>query len=170
MAASEDEVVASIAKEASRIEEDALYSSKGHFEAASVWSKLHLAIGLPAAAVSAIAGISAFNNLPTLAAILAAGVAALAAILTFLNPSDRAHLYHVAGTRFSAIRGEARRLREIELPSTHSVDHLSKQVGVLAKAKDDLNAGSPQIPRWAFERARKAIENGEASYSSDETQ
>ena len=33
--------------EAKRIEEDSLYSAKGHFFAASWWNKFHIWIGIP---------------------------------------------------------------------------------------------------------------------------
>ena len=33
--------------------------------------------------------------------------------------------------------------------------------------RNKLNQDSPQIPKWAFEKARKGIENGESKYLID---
>ncbi len=54
-----------IIEEAKRIEHDALYSAKGHYEAAERWTRFHLTIGIPTAILSAIAGAAAlaqFDN------------------------------------------------------------------------------------------------------------
>ena len=72
-----------IVKEAKRIEEDSLYSSKGHFYAAQFWTNLHLWIGIPTSIMAAIAGASAlsqFDNHQIVAGILAILVAALSAV------------------------------------------------------------------------------------------
>ena len=43
----------------------------------------------------------------------------------------------------------------------------SKRVVALSNERDDLNKRAPQIPRRAFERARRGIEEGEATYLAD---
>jgi hypothetical protein len=157
-------------REASRIEEDALYSARGHFEAAGRWAKLHLSIGLPSAVLAALAGVSAlseFEHHDLIAAILSISVAALTAVATFLNSSARQHSHHEAGTEFAALRNQARIYREIGIDTSSDVNSLVEELKILAKQRDDLNAGSPQIPRWAFRRARRAIDEGEAGYEAD---
>ena len=49
----------SLATEAGRIEEDCLYSARGHFEAAASWRRVHYGIGIPATVLAAVAGGSA---------------------------------------------------------------------------------------------------------------
>ena len=51
-----------VVKEAKRIEESLLFSSKGHFAAAHFWGNFHLWIGIPMVLFSAIAGASAFSQ------------------------------------------------------------------------------------------------------------
>ena len=82
--------------EARRIEEDCNHSSKGHYYGSKRWSKCHLAAGLPAAILGAVAGVSAFNGCPQLAGALAIFSAALTTTLTFLKPSERAENHRSA--------------------------------------------------------------------------
>ena len=102
-----------LALEAKRIEEDARFSSKGHFEAATAWDRWHLLIGLPTSIVAAIAGVSALSDLPVLAGILALLVATTSAVFTFLNPKERAAGHLRAGNAYKALQNDARIFREI---------------------------------------------------------
>jgi hypothetical protein len=157
-----------LASEASRIEEDALYSARGHFEAARGWSRLHYWLGIPTVVFASVAGASAVAENTTTAAALGILVAVLSALSTFLNPSDRSHQHHVAGTRFNEIRSKARVFREIEMKTPGSDPAvLVDTVKMLGGQRDEVNKASPQIPRWAFGRARKSIDGGEAAYSVD---
>jgi len=47
------------------------------------------------------------------------------------------------------------------------VENLTAELLALNERRNTLNSESPQIPRQAFERARKGIESGEASYAVD---
>ena len=160
-------IQAALEREAQRVEEDALYSAKGHFEAARRWNQVHFWIGLPAAVMSAGAGVSALSDEGLLAGVLALFVAALTATATFLNPSNRSTMHHQAGTQFNGVRNRARFFREIELGLGRTDADLALSLRELTKERDDLNVSSPQIPRWAFEKARRAIEAGEATYLVD---
>src|SRR5438477_7931952 len=110
-----EDLTAAMAAESSRIEEDALYSARGHFEAARRWRKAHFMLGIPTSLLAALAGASAFRSYELLAGVLAVIVAALSAVTTFLNPNARADRHHTAGSRFNTIRNEARLFREVEL-------------------------------------------------------
>lgn len=155
-----------IAAESKRIEEDALYSAKGHYEAARAWGGVHLSVGIPTAVLAAIASVSAFSDHAQLAGAVAMLVAALSAVSTFLNPSQRANAHHGAGNQFNSIRSRARILREIDIYRL-SVAELTDSVKALAAERDKCNQDSPVIPRLAFHHARKGIEAGEAGYAVD---
>ena len=152
--------------EANRIEEDSLYSSKGHFYAASVWSKVYSWTGVVASILAIIAGISALKQHELLAGILAILVGALSAITTFINPNKKASMHQDAGNRYNALRNRARIFHEIDI-ELHSEDELLTTLKNLSKRRDKLNMLSPLIPNWAFKRARKGIEEGEADYKVD---
>lgn len=156
-----------IRRECERLEEDSLYSARGHFEASRSWGRLHLIVGVPTAVLAALASISAFNSAPELAGALSILVAALSAVSTFLNPAEKSQGYHVAGAAFNGVRTRARLLREVKALSTLTDDELAQLLEQLVEEKDQLNLKSPPIPRQAFERARKGIEAGEASYTAD---
>ena len=160
-----------IIKEAKRIEEDSLYSAKGHFVAANFWTNFHLWIGVPTAIVSAIAGVSAlsqFDNHNIIAGTLAIIVAALVAVTTFLNPNEKADSHRNVGNTYNSLRNKARIFCEIDSCRENSDQEIIRHLKELAKQRDELNQNSPQIPRWAFKKARKGIEEGEADYKVDE--
>ena len=159
-----------IKKEAKRVEEDSLYSAKGQFVAASHWTRVHLWLGIPSAVLAAVAGVSAlpqfdYNNI--IAGVLAIIVATLTAITTFLNPNEKANSHLNAGNKYNSLGNEARIFFDIDCYQENSDAELTKQLKVLAKLRDELNQSSPQIPRWAYEKARKGIEEGEAEYKVD---
>ena len=155
-----------IEREAQRIEEDCTYSSKGYYNAAEGWSKVHLYIGIPTAILAAIGSGTAFSEWGIVAGAIGILTTALVAVATFLDPSQKNSSHRVAGDQYLALRNATRRFREIELPNL-LLDDAQTWIYDLAKRRDDLNAGSPQIPRRAFERARKGIEEGESRHAVD---
>jgi hypothetical protein len=163
---------AKIIKELKRIEEDAKHSSKSHFNAAQGWSNWHLWLGIPATFFSAIAGISALSQFDyhnVAAGIIALLVAGLTALITFLNPNERAEAHLTAGNAYNDLRNKARILYEIDA-DTLDDKALAERLKELDNKRSELNSGSPQPPRWAFEKGRKGIEEGEAEYEVDKTE
>jgi len=161
------ELVVKCQTEAMRLEEDALYSSKAHFEAGDCWKRLHLFLGIPAAVAATVAGISALKDYPTISAVLALSVAALSALITFLNPSARANSHLNAGNHDLSLRNRARMFCEIESVNPLDESELKNKLIQLSDRRDELNTGSPQIPRWAYLRAKRGIINGEATHKVD---
>ncbi|MBI4321876.1 MAG: SLATT domain-containing protein [Chloroflexi bacterium] len=106
---------AAMAAEASRLEEDCLYSARGHLEATRIQGWINMALGLPGILVAAYASRAAIRADNTAAAVLAGLVAALTALHTFLNPSEQGAKHHAAGTQFLALRRDFRMFREIDL-------------------------------------------------------
>jgi len=159
-----------IINEAKRIEEDSLYSSKGHFYAGQCWTKVNLWLGSISAVLSAIAGASALSQFDyhnIIAGGLAIIVAGLTATTTFINPNEKASIHQKAGNRYSALKNDVRIFFDIEmskLEDQKAIDNLKK----LNDRRNKLNTDSHQIPKWAFEKARNGIEDGEAKYKIDE--
>jgi hypothetical protein len=161
------EVLTALVTEAKRIEEDSLYSSKGHLEASRTWDRWHYLIGVPTALTAAVAGVSALNDYPTISACLALLVAATSALMTFLNPKDHANAHVRAGNLYGGLRNDARIFHTIQSQIT-APSELAKALLELNSRRNTLNSDSPRIPRGAFERARTGIESGEATYAADE--
>lgn len=158
-----------IINEAKRIEEDSLYSSKGHFYAGQCWTNANLCLGGFTAVLSAIAGASAlskFDNHNIVAGGLSIVVAGLTAVMTFINPNRKATNHNKAGNNYNSLRNDTRIFHEIEIngiDERKAVDDLKK----LNDRRNKLNTESDQIPKWAFKKARKGIEEGEAEYKVD---
>ncbi|MCU1329946.1 MAG: hypothetical protein JWN34_5316 [Bryobacterales bacterium] len=156
-----------IKAEASRIEEDSLYSAKGHWEAAKPWAHRHLWLGIPTTICAAAAGVSAFSNHSVWSGIFAVVVAVGSALITFVNPSERHRRHCDAGNSYKALSNQSRIFRTIDCDVEKDLAALAAKLKELAQRRDDLNQGSPLIPRKAFEVARRGIEAGEASHEVD---
>ncbi|MDI1337498.1 MAG: SLATT domain-containing protein [Lacunisphaera sp.] len=156
-----------IKAEASRIEEDSLYSAKGHWEAAKPWEHRHLWLGIPTTVCAAVAGVSAFSNHPILSGAFSVIVAVGTALVTFVNPSERHRRHSDAGNSYKALSNQSRIFRTIDCDIETDLSALTAKLKDLAQHRDDLNQGSPLIPRKAFEAARRGIEAGEASHEVD---
>lgn len=165
----DDALMAAIRTELSRIEEDAIWTSKGHFNAAGRWSHTHLWIGLPSALLAAVAGASAWKDQPEVAGALAMVSGAMTALLTFLNPQARHAAHQQAGSRFIALRNEARLMRDVELLATPAaaVPDLVARLKDLSGRYGEANAASPLIPRHAYRQTDKGIRQGQARYAVD---
>ena len=157
-----------ISKEASRVEEDATLSAKGHFEASRLWGRRHLWIGIPNTMFAAIAGVSILAEWwPVASGVLALTVAALSALFTFLDPRGVAASHSKFGNAYKALQNDTRVFREIECHQDKQVDELVEKLNELNDRRNSLNEESPQIPRGAFERAKRGVAVGEASYAAD---
>ena len=136
------------------------YSAKGHFEAANGWKNFHIFLGIPTVICSAVAGASAFSqfdNHNTIAGVLAILAAALTAVSTFLNPNEQANAHQNVGNRYNALRNRSRTFYTMDAWVEASDQELMKQVKELIKQRDELNEGSPPIPRWAYRSARRTV-------------
>ena len=158
-------------KEAKRIEESSLYSSKGHFKAASMWGQFHIVLGLPMVVLAAVAGASAFAQYDTeknLAGVLSIVVVVLSSISTFLNPNKRAAEHLNYANKYDALLNKVRIFRTIECWEESSDQVLSERLKRFSEDKSTLNQNSPQIPWAAYMLAKQGIKHGEAQYQVDE--
>lgn len=159
-----------IAKEAKRIEESTLYSSKGHFSAAGYWNSFHYFLGIPSVVLSAIAGASAFSQLDKsnyIVGIISLLVSVLSALMTFINPNDKSKTHLEAGNKYDALNSKTRIFRTVDCSSGQSELTLTEQLRIISKEKTKLNTAYPKIPWFAYQQAKKGIENGEATFVVD---
>lgn len=166
-----DEVAASpkpkIRDELLRIEEDCVHSGKAHFNAGNTWNRYHFWLGIPAVVLSGLASTAFLSEQPIVAGLMAAAVAVLTALQTFLKPSEKASAHKSSGDQYLSLRNDARVFREIRLD--HSCDEQAAIDGLdeFTKRRRELNLASPQFSRGDFEKARKGIEEGEALHAID---
>ena len=166
-AAADQGKIDALRKEAERLEEDALYSSKGHFNAEDTWVRRNYWLGVPATVLGAVAGATLIKSQPEWATAFTLLASLLTGLMTFLKPNEHAALHRAAAGQFLALRNEVRFFREIELLQSDRLDEFSERLKALSVARNDLNLKSPSIPRRAFVAARKGIEEGEATHKVD---
>jgi hypothetical protein len=161
-----------VIREAKRIEESLLHSSKGHYAAAHVWGNFHLWVGIPMVLFSTIAGAAALAKVDPehlVAGTLSIIVAALSGVATFLNPNERVSAHLNAGNSYDSLMNKARIFWAIDCWREESDQVLTERLKHFSEQKDDLNRKCPQIPRWAYKKGKKGIEEGESKYLVDET-
>jgi hypothetical protein len=159
-----------VIKEAKRIEESLLHSSKGHFVAARIWGNLNLWVGVPMVVLSSIAGAAAlarFDPERVIAGSLSILVAVLSAVATFLNPNERVAAHQNAGNSYDSLMNRVRIFWAIECWQSDSDQALTERLRHFSEQKDDLNRKCPRIPPWAYRRAKKGIDAGEAKFAVD---
>jgi len=159
--------ISAMRREAERIEEDATYSSKGHFNAEDTWVRRNYWLGVPATILGAVAGATLIKSQPEWATIFTLIASLLTGLMTFLKPNERAAMHRAAAGKFLALRNDLRFFREIELIQEEKVDDLPNRLKTLSEARNELNLTSPSISRRAFVAARKGIEEGEAMHKVD---
>jgi hypothetical protein len=163
-----------IIREAKRLEESTLFSMKGHHTAASGWSTRHLWLGLPVVIISALVGATTFSQyaescpaLKVTAGLLSLAVAILSGITTFLNPNDRESAHLTAANAFDKLNNDARLFWAVDCWQESPDAVLTSQLKELVERKNQLNANSPQIPNWAYRKAKAGIVAGEAKFEVD---
>jgi hypothetical protein len=156
--------------EAHRVEEDAEYSAKSHYNAAARWARYHLLLGLPSAVIAALGGAAALNHLPEIAVGLALLSSALTTVLTFLKPSERSEIHKTVAGQYHALRNRVRLLREIEFADGIEASTAKDRLLALASERDELNQSSPMPTRCDYELATKDIDSGRARYRIDKEQ
>lgn len=160
-------VLDALRKEALRLEEDATYSSKGHFNAASAWERTHYFVGTLAGVLAAGAGAAIFKEKVEAAMLVSVLAAAFTSVVTFLNPQDHANKHRQAGGQYSGLKNQTRIFRTVDLIMDREVDVLLARLTELSALRDKLNTDSPTVPWHAFVGARRGIEAGEAKYQAD---
>lgn len=163
-----------IIREAKRLEESTLFSMKGHHVAASGWSNRHLWLGMPTVIISALVGAATFSQyakdypaLGVIAGLLSIIVTVLSGITTFLNPNEKENAHLNAAHGFDKINNDARLFWSVDCWQEASDAVLTSQLKELVDRKNELNSSSPQIPDWAYRKAKAGIEAGEADFKVD---
>jgi len=162
-----------IIKEAKRIEESTLFSSKGHFAVAAIWNQLHLWLGIPTVILSGVSSTIAFSK-DSNHSIVAIGmisiiIAALSSLMTFLNPNEKSLSRLRCGNCYDSLQNKVRIFWTIDCKQEISEQVLYEKLKYFSEQKDRLNQDSPQIPQWAYKKAKKGIESGETIYAVDVT-
>ena len=161
-------LIQTVISECHRIEEDALYSSKSHYNVSDRWDKLNLWFGVPLAILTALSCIAAIKS--TANAVVAISITAtiLTALNTSLNPSKRAALHKSAANEYNKLKNEVRIFREILTSNFDFTDKtLIEKLTSYSDRRNQLNSSSPNIPRWAYEKTQRDVNQGFTKYNID---
>lgn len=127
-------------------------SQMAHYEYGSLLETRHLWLGIPAVLLSTIVGTAVFaswesntggSSLRILFGLLSMLAAAVAALQTFLNMSDRAAKHKAAGAAYGAIRRELELFKTLPCGSEEETRSFFQRV---KERMDELAASSPSIP------------------------
>jgi hypothetical protein len=145
--------------ECTRIEENSAYTAEAHHILAKrqqLWYKLFQLI--PAIATAVIGTLTVGQVVPQWVGIVGLITAVVAAIGTVLNPQQSYYQHVTAAKAFTAMKHDARAIREFGGLSTS--EEFSVSVKSLHDRYNDLVRIAPLTEDWAFEEARKRIQGG----------
>ena len=135
----ETSAIETIRREATEIEQEAEFAAIAHRLNSRKWQKRNLYIGGPATLLAAVAGVTAFSDLPdAVTGGVAMVVAALTAIATFLGPADRASSHKTSSASFNDIRRRANLLRDVH--ATLAKDGDKEKLTELVKTIEELTS------------------------------
>jgi hypothetical protein len=159
---------AAIGTELKRVEESAMYSAQGQFEQAKMWRTANLALGVPAAVLAALAGVTSLADLAggLVAGLLALGSAALGGLLTVVNPSQRMSTAATAANVYLEIQTAARQQREIDLPY-QAIEESRASLAALSAQRDEQNKAAEPVAARSYRKAQRNIGSGGQTYTGD---
>ena len=156
-----------VIKEAKRLYQDCLYTSKSHFIEARFWQNLHLWIGVPSVILAGVAGTLAFADVKLLAGILSMVIVVLTSITTFLNPKEQANSHLTAANNYDSLMTKIRIFWSIYCWIEETDDVLTERLRTYSEERDKFNRECPQPFKWSYKAAKKAILEGESEYFVD---
>lgn len=155
-----------IRKELGNVEIDALYTYKGHYNAADRWKLVHGLLGWSSALLAGGSGLSGLRNEPVVAIILAFVAAAVAGATAVFSPKESFARHYASAGQFKEIHARVRVERTIKLDQIDEATATTRLEEIMTRYHN-LNQQSPPVPSWAYEKTRKGIERGEHVYDQD---
>ncbi len=159
-----------IVKEAKRISEDLLCSSKSHFSAAQLWGNWHYFTGVPLVVLSALAAspwLKSFDKTDVWTMAIPTSVLVLSAVVTFVRPSEHAAQHLKAGNQYDSLMNQVRIFWTVECSSGEADSVLVEKLKDFSGKKATLNGSSPKAGWIAFQLAKWGIRKGEGLHEVD---
>lgn len=146
-------------RECLRIEEDLLYSENANFAVCTIWATAYWVLGIPSALAAALTGLSATEVLlKDWTGTLGLTTTVLTALLTVLNPSQKAQTAHQGGVAFSGLRARVRRFRDLKLAFSEPSMQYFDVIEAFGIEKADLIKATPHTGGLPYWLARRSIE------------
>lgn len=133
--------------------------SSCHRKAAEMYGNFHMSLGLPAAILASVSGVSAFANQSNFAGVTAFIVSGLTAGISFLNPTEKQKLHFEAANALEIWSSKTYLLVKRSRSGIVEVTELIHSWNELMKEREQINKQSPLIPSFArSKRMKKLIE------------
>lgn len=157
-----------IGEEIHRLHESILWSAQTQFEQLKRWRAIHYWVGVLAAVLAALAGAGGLAKFHIwwLPPSLALGAASLSAVLTTLNPAQKAAQARTAATGYQELQTEARQFLTVDLAAL-SKNGARDRLFDLTARKDSLNKTAEPPGGAAYKKTKKLLESGGQTYEQD---
>jgi hypothetical protein len=99
--------------------------------------------------------------------LLAISVIIFSSLLLTFNPELTAMAHNDAGNRYLLLKGEARKMKNVDILVSTSTDELIEHLNDLERKHWQIRERSPLLTEWSYQRARIKIVNGECDYEVD---
>lgn len=148
-----------ILREAKRLEEDILYSSKARFTMSNFWYYIHGTFGIIVIGGSILFGALSFANLnlPIDINILSLIVIIISILQVFFNPYEQSRINKNLGDEYNQLKQEIRLFYNVEIYNNNVEDNIEK-IKFFAKCKNEIDYKSSPILGYFYNKAKKSIE------------
>ena len=133
-----------MADELRELQNDILWTEKGHFTSASGLRAVRLLMGGVATVASTVAVATIVADHTTVAGVFALIGAVLSGLMTFLKPEEAAQQHLVAGRKLGTLRVEIRQALKLDV-GVLTEQELRAKVADLAQRKAAIDEASPHV-------------------------
>jgi hypothetical protein len=138
------------------------HSQHSHHEAGKFYKTLHYIYGVPVVVLTTVIGTSVFasldkqvaDNMKIWLGALSMSAAALTAVQTHFQFSERSEKHKGLGARYGNIRREIEEV--LTLPSVYQTDP-KKIMDEIREKLDAIGSEGPVVPRWIWNRTLKML-------------
>ncbi len=162
-----EQVRENIGTHLAKISVDCLYSTKGHYAAAERWRNYYWVLSGITIILSAITTAATTYDWKTTGMIAGTLTFLVSGINTMLKPGQKQQQHFYAAGQYNQLKDEISAYRLSKL-IFQSVDDFSNDYEKFIERKSALNQESPQIPTFAYQKAKKGMAAGEAKYTKTE--
>jgi len=152
-----------VASELQQLQNDVLWTEKGHFASASTLTGMRLVLGILATVGATAAAATVFADAPTIAGVLALVSALFSGLLTFLKPEERASQHLSSARRLNVLGIDIRQTLTLDVP-TLEVAKLRSHVSEIARRKAEIDESAPHISNVSIRWAGRQIGRGDYTF------
>lgn len=148
-----------IIREAKRLEEDILYSSKSRFGMSNFWHYLHGTFGIIVIGGSILFGALSFTNLnlPIPINLLSLIVIVISMLQVFFNPYEQSRINKNLGDEYNQLKQEIRLFYNVEVYKNNIDDNI-EIIKVFARRKNEIDYKSSPIWGHFYNKTKESIE------------